>query len=337
MEKKSKDNLENSRKIRLLKLWQLLEQKTDPENPMSTKELLSELNEMGLSCDRRTLAKDIATLNEYNFEVMPTSKGHGKAYYVDDRTFQLAEVRLLMDAVRCAKFLTESKTEKLMDKIARLAGDHKSDLLVNQTLVTKTPKHSNEKIYYNIDTLARAISLNQKVKFRYFHLDDKKQKIYNSDYYIISPITLQYDDNHYYLIGESEIAEKLLHYRIDRMESVELLDEKTDFSNSKVKPEIEQYTKNIFHMYSGEITTVTLEFHEKLIGVIYDKFGEDIYIRKTGASTFSITTDIQISPTFFGWLFQFADSMKIIKPVSLINVYRERCMTAYDKHNYYQK
>lgn len=328
---------ENARKIRLLKLWKLLEQKTDPDNALSTKEILTELNNMGLLCDRRTLSKDIAILNEYGFEVMTAPKGHSKAYYVDDRAFQVSEVRLLMDAVRSARFITENKTKELTKKIAKLAGDYRADLFTTQTLLSNTPKHSNEQIYYNIDTLSEAIIKKVKVRLKYFHLDEKKQKIYhhNQNYYIISPITLQYSNDQYYLVGccdNDENPDKLIHYRLDRMEKVELLDVPIDAFANVSAEKLEKYPRQIFSMYGGEFELVTLEFRDNLIGVIYDKFGEDVNIHRIKDSICSVTVEVQISPTFFGWVFQFAEDMKIIKPVSLVNEYRARCMKVFNEH-----
>ena len=77
-------------------------------------------------------------------------------------------------------------------------------------------------------------------------------------------------------------------------------------------------------MYGGELENVTLELDDSLIGIIYDKFGEDTKIVRTGETTVAASVKVQISPTFFGWLFQFGSQMKVLSPAEVVNEYTKR-------------
>lgn len=146
---------DNYRKIKLLKLLEMLQLDTDEQHPMTTNRICARLDEMGIICDRRTLSKDIALLNEQGYEVMDTTVGHEKGYYVEDRSFSIPELKILMDAVQAASFITEKKTAELLDKIAVLSGSHRAEILKGNIVNFKTTKHSNEQIFYNVRAFRR--------------------------------------------------------------------------------------------------------------------------------------------------------------------------------------
>lgn len=151
---------DNYRKIKLLKLLDMLRQETDEQNPLSTTQICAKLGQMGIVCDRRTLPRDIAILNEQGYEIMSLMVGHDKCYYVEDRSFSVPELKILIDAVQAASFITDKKTAELVDKIASLGGTHRAEILKSNMVCFNTRKHSNEQIYYSVDTLERAIQDN---------------------------------------------------------------------------------------------------------------------------------------------------------------------------------
>ena len=86
---------DNCQKIKMLKLYELLRQETDEQHPMTTQMIIERLGKMGISCERRTLARDMATLNEYGYEVMSRWFGKEKAYYIEDRSFTVPELKIV--------------------------------------------------------------------------------------------------------------------------------------------------------------------------------------------------------------------------------------------------
>lgn len=136
---------DNCQKIKLLKLYEYLKRESDEQHPLPTAELLAWLAEQGISCDRRTLTKDIEVLNGQGYEIMSRQMGHQKAYYVDDRSFSLPELKILMDAIQAAGFITEAKTAEFAAKIAELGGRHRAELLQRNTVRFNTRKHSSKK------------------------------------------------------------------------------------------------------------------------------------------------------------------------------------------------
>ena len=194
---------ENWQKYKLLKLLELLRQETDEQHPLSTSQICSKLGEMGISCERRTLTKDIAVLNELGYEVMWNWVGKEKGYYIEDRSFSVPELKILIDAVQAASFVTEKKTAELIDKIAALGGSHKADILKSNMVCFNTRKHSNESIYYNVGFLEDAIQQQKKVIFYYYDLNENGEKVYRREHhhYVVEPIALVFNDDNYYLMN----------------------------------------------------------------------------------------------------------------------------------------
>ena len=315
---------ENWQKYKLLKLLELLRQETDEQHPIATSALCSRLGEMGISCERRTLTKDIAVLNELGYEVMWNWVGKEKAYYIEDRSFSIPELKILIDAVQASSFITEKKTSELIDKIAALGGSHKADILKSNMVCFNTRKHSNESIYYNVGFLEDAIQQQKKVIFYYFDLDENGEKVYRHEHhhYVVEPIALVFHEDNYYLMVYSTRHDSTANYRVDRMDHVEIIDEDISEKALSLRESVDCYTGQVFKMYGGQLVDVVLEFDSKLIGVVYDKFGEDTKMIRSSENKCVATVKVQISPVFWGWLFQFAGQMKVLSPDSVIAEYR---------------
>ena len=307
---------DNYRKIKLLKLLDMLRQETDEQNPLSTTQICAKLGQMGIVCDRRTLPRDIAILNEQGYEIMSLMVGHDKCYYVEDRSFSVPELKILIDAVQAASFITDKKTAELVDKIASLGGTHRAEILKSNMVCFNTRKHSNEQIYYSVDTLERAIQDNKKVIFYYFNLDENGNKAYRRDHhhYVVEPIALVFNEDNYYLISYSARHDGTANYRLDRMEEVEIIDEDICEKAIALRESVSGYTEQVFKMYGGETVEVVLEFSDNLIGAVYDKFGEETQMTRVADDKCTAAVKVQVSPVFWGWLFQFGKQMKILSP-----------------------
>lgn len=317
---------DNCQKIKLLKLYELLRQETDEQNPMTTMTIIDRLGQMGISCERRTLAKDMAILNEQGYEVMFRWIGKEKGYYVEDRSFSVPELKILIDAVQAASFITDKKTSELIDKIAELGGSHRADILKSNMVCFNTRKHSNETIFYSIGYLEEALMQQKKVIFRYFDLNEHGEKVYRRDghHYVVEPVGLVFNEDNYYLMVYSSRHDNTANYRVDRMDAVEIIDEQITDKALQLRETVDCFTEQAFKMYGGQPVDITIQFDSKLIGVVYDKFGEDTKMIRLNDTTCVATIKVQISPTFWGWIFQFGKQMQITSPNEVIEEYRNK-------------
>lgn len=316
---------DNCQKIKLLKLYELLRQETDEDHPLTTMSIVSRLEEIGISCERRTVARDMAILNEKGYEVMCRQVGKEKGYYIEDRSFSVPELKILIDAVQAAGFITDKKTAALIDKISDLGGSHRAEILKSNMVCFNTRKHTNEAILYNIGFLEEAIQEQKKVVFYYFDLNEKRERVYrrNGHHYIVEPVALVFNEDNYYLITYSASHDNTASYRVDRMEQVNVTEEFVTEKALKLRDNVNEYTEQAFKMYGGEPEDITICFTDKLIGVVYDKFGESTKITRIDKGNCVATVRVQISPTLWGWLFQFVGQMKIISPDTIIEKFKE--------------
>lgn len=318
---------ENFRKVKLLKLLELLQQGSDEQHPMTTSVILSQLEQLDIPCDRRTLAQDIATLSNLDYEIMSTTVGHEKAYYVEDRNFSIPELKILIDAVHASSFITAKKSEELIGKIAALAGSHRAEVLTRGMVAFNTRKHTNEKIFYNVDRLEAAILQEKQVTFLYFDLNETGEKVYRRDghRYTAEPVALVFNEDNYYLTCYSPRHDSTVNYRVDRMDHVQVLEESCCEKAITLRSQVATYTEQAFKMFGGETVDVVLEFDRSLMGAVYDRFGEGTKMMTTSESKCIASVKVQVSPVFWGWLFQFAGQMHLLSPSHLITEYKNRC------------
>jgi len=314
---------DNCQKIKLLKLMELLRQETDEKHPITTSEICRRLGEMGISCERRTVGKDMRVLREQGFEIMSELKGHENSYWVSDRSFELPELKILMDAVQAALFIPEDKTEQLLEKIAALGGTHQAELLQGNLVRFNTRKHSNRSVFYNVQAIEDALQEKKKLSFRYFDLNENLEKVYRMDggRYMAEPVALIYDDNNYYMTSYSAKYQHLVSYRVDRMDQVRM---EEDMLSNEAQIQIQNSPKMVnqaFRMFRGERREVTLRFRDNMIGILYDKFGEELHITRIDSKTCEAAVTVQISPPFWSWLFMLSENMRLIAPDDLIEEY----------------
>ena len=315
-----------SNKITLLKLYEILKQETDESNPMTTEEICQRMKKEGIPCDRRTLSKEIALLNDHGFEVLSERCGHTNTYYVCDRSFSIPELKILMDAVQGANFITESKAKELIHRIASLGGSHKGELLKRNQPCFNTHRHSNEQIYYIIDACESALQQKLRLSFYYFDLDENLNRVYrkNKRRYEVSPMALIFNDNNYYLMCYSDKYDGITNYRLDRMEKAEVVDQPVAEGAIIHAADIPDFTRKAFNMYGGPEVSAVLQFPKNRIGVIYDQFGEQTKMIRQDNNTYIATVQIQESPTFWGWLFTFGKDIRILSPETLIHAREEQ-------------
>ena len=313
--------------------------------------------------DIETLAAYITDNPDYDFVIRLKNTSRGNAYYTINKpdnncqTFSEKEficlitginnlrltddidvypldtvaAKILIDSINSLTFMKGNSSDKIIDTLINLSDKDDKNALITEKNNPVYSKHSGESItLYEIDKIFRAIDSQTKISFRYFDLDENLNKIYRHDgnRYHVEPLTLIPNDNHYYLICYDDTTEmKLRTFRIDRMNDIDVKGYSEPISKEAiiVKKTLPAHTNQIFRMYNGPVKLVTLEFSDKLIGNIFDKFGTDVKIVRTSDHTCRITEEIQISPPFLGWLFQFSGDMKLLGPQDVIEFYTNRC------------
>ena len=310
------------KKLKLLYLAKYLEEETDQEHPAGMPELLAYLTANGISAERKSVYDDLRLLESFGMDV-ETVKGRQFGYYLGERTFQLPEVKLLVDAVQAVPFLTQKKSMELIGKLEQLTSRPMARQLRRQVYVVNRVKTHNERLYYAVDGLSTAINEGKKVTFRYFDWTAEGGKAYRRDgaLYETNPVALCVD-RHYYLVAYDPAICDYRHYRVDRMEGLTVTDTARDPLPEGF--ELGNYVRRIFDMYNGRTETVQLRFDRSLINVVMDRFGADAHLRPDGDGV-AVTAPVEVGPTFFGWLFQLGTQAELVGPEAIRREFRDYC------------
>ncbi len=313
----------DNQKRKLLYLRQMLEQQSDESHPLGTQEIIDALAARGIRAERKSIYSDIACLQDFGMDIC-VRRGPNGGYYLASRTFELPELKLLVDAVQSSRFLSAKKSMQLIEKLETLAGVHEAGSLRRQVVVTGRVKTMNESIYYNVDRIHEAIARNCQITFRYFDWGVDRQRHYRDRTYTASPYALCWDNENYYLIAHSA-RHGITHYRVDKMDAIRRTRKKRYIDDEARALDLSQYGRNVFSMFSGDARQVKLRFDNSLSGVVLDRFGRDSMLIPDGDTHFLFTAEITVSPIFFGWLTGFGDRAKIVFPDDVAQDYVNFC------------
>ncbi|MGN0179514.1 MAG: helix-turn-helix transcriptional regulator [Monoglobaceae bacterium] len=305
-------------KLKMMYLAKILLENTDEEHTITVPEMIAELGRHGVSAERKSIYDDLEYLRLFGLDIC-SRKTRTTDYYIASREFELPELKLLVDSVQSSKFITRKKSMELISKIEKLTSRENAKKLHRQVFVTNRVKTMNEQIYYNVDRIHDAIAADKQITFRYFDIDVNKKKVYrkNGERYAESPVALTWDDENYYLITYKAKYNNYIHYRVDKMEGIEMSEEDRALSD---KPfDLSAYSKTMFQMFGGEETEVSVRFDNELVGVVYDRFGVDIPIVKKDEKHFTCRIRVAVSPHFLSWIISFGGRAQIISPQSVID------------------
>lgn len=325
--------MENGTKLRILYIYKHLVRYSDPEHPVSTPELLRYLKEEhGMEVNRTTLPNDFAMMEKagIHFEVI---KSRQNKYYYDDRLFDVAELKLLIDAVSSSRFITEKRSRELIGKLTTLTSEYNAEKLHRHITVEGRLKSENEKAIYILDGINEAIDKGCKIRFQYAEYNIRKRKVLrnNGEYYIVSPFALVWDGDYYYLIGYCDNREHVRHFRLDRIYRIPVI--LTD-EDSVPEPEgfhLADYLQKVFRMYGGDkIIDVELLCEAFIMNAIIDHFGTKARSKEVDENHFKVTVTVSPSPTFYRWVFGWNGAMKILGPENVKNEYRAMLLKAID-------
>ena len=311
-------------KLKLLYIVRLLEEASDENHPLTTQQIIEHLEAQGIHSERKSIYDDMRRLTDFGYDIIQIKSRLGGGYYLADREFELAELKLLVDAVQSSRFITTRKSRELIKKLEKKAGKYDAGKLQRQVYVVGRAKTENESIYYSIDSIHHAIQENRQISFRYMDWNMKKELVPRSNAArTVSPWALIWQVENYYLVAYDAVDDQMKHYRVDKMGDVCLLEEKRCGQEIFEKLDLTSYTSQTFGMYGGEQQTVTLQFPERLVGVVIDRFGRDTDIRPMGDGTFRTRICVAVSGQFFGWLTGIGKEAKVIGPDSVKSKYED--------------
>ena len=314
----------SNQKLKMLYLTKIFTEQTDEDHALTMAEVIAKLNGYDVTADRKTLYLDFEELRRYGLDLISEQRGHNTYYYLGAREFELPELKLLVDSVQAAKFITDKKSRELIRKLEALINAQQAQQLHRQVIITGRVKTMNESIYYNIDKLHMAINSNLQIRFQYYQWNVKKEMELRRGgaWYQVSPWCLTWDDENYYLVAYDAVEDKIKHYRVDKMLHITPTDEPRLGQAEFREFDIARYAKSLFGMYGGEESDVIIEGDSAMVGVLIDRFGKDIAIVPKDEGAFEARVTVAISPQFFGWIMALGEGIRITGPAPVVKKMR---------------
>ena len=316
-------------------LMQILLDRSDEEHPLNATALQDILRtEYGVTINRTTVYTEIAKLEDFGLDIV-LQEGRTKGYYIGSRQFELAELKLLVDAVQASKFITEKKSKELISKLETLCSKNEAKQLSNQVMIYRRTKTQNETIYYNVDMIHSAIYRDMQITYQYAEWTVRKETElrHGGAFYEVSPLNLIWDDENYYLVGFDEKAGKMRHYRVDKIRNMRILDKPRSRQALDEMIDPVDFSKKTFGMFGGVDETVRFTGMNYLAGVMLDRFGTDIWMRPLDADHFSAVVTVTVSPQFFGWMAAIGKDLEIAGPEHVRKQYEEYLKGILEKYS----
>ena len=321
----------NSDVVCFSRIKELLENELEP---LSTKDIRERLALEGISCDRRTVWKYLDIINDSFCPVFRKRSGKDNVYWIEKQApvrFKGAELQILLDCVHAASFVDAPTSERLSSKLASLGDDPEKKELLKGRVVFNPKKHTNPEVEDSTWAISEAVRKNRKIRFKYFDLDENKERVYRYDgqFRTADPAFLAENEDKYYLVCWDERKERgnRSFYRVDRMSEVSMLDDKAAPETLALRNEAPYLMSSVFRMFSGKGRRITLRFDKSVLNSIYDRFGEKINVRPCGDGKYQISAMAETSGTFYGWVFQFGNLLEIVSPRDVREEFKLRCLT----------
>ena len=313
-------------KTKLLELYDYFKTYTDEEHGVGIDDIISHLASLGISAERKSVYSDIEALISWGADIIQKREGRKSVYFLASRDFETAELKMLVDIIGASRFVTAKKSQQLIQKIGTLCSVYDAKKLSRQVKLAGRVKTANEIIYLNVDKIHTSFNEERLISFRYFSHDSQKKKVYRREgrEYVVVPLTLLWNNDNYYLVAHDLEKKAERHFRVDKMENVELLGKKNEKERALCeKFDSAKLSKRVFDMFAGVPERVELRVNSGLVSNMFDRFGEDIVLRHSEGDSFEFTVDVELSPSFYAWLSNFEGQVKIIAPRSAVDAHRE--------------
>jgi len=309
------------KKSRILYIKRFLEEQTDEEHPATVADILTYLESVGVSASRQTIARDIQLLIEAGVDVICNTGKHTE-YFIGERSFELPELKMLVDAVQASRFIPPRKAAALIKKLSSLTSRHQAVGLHRSLYTDRQSRPADYKVYITVDLLHTAVNTERKITCKYVEWGADKKRLYKHGHdYSFSPYGLVWNNDRYYVVGWSDKHDKIITLRVDRIAVPKLT---TSIAAPRPKGfSMSFYAEHVFQMYDGAVQDITLTCDNNMMKHIIDRFGEDVQTKIIDKMHFIAFVQVPTSPTFFAWAFTFKGAIKITSPENVVVAYRE--------------
>lgn len=319
------------KKTSVLALLKILEEHSDENHILTQPELLSLLETIyNVSIDRRTLYKNIEMLQDFGYDISSYTD-NGKGYYLRERDFEPSQINLLCNAIHSSNFIPNNSSKELIDKLLATQSKYFKNNYKETVFMENKDKKENKEFFLNIELISEAIKSHKVITFNYTKYNLKKELVNKRDEsYIISPYYIIYKLEKTYLVGKSENHDGFIHFRVDKMKSIKLLDDHKYIKINKNDDPYE-YAKTKIYMYTdGDYRTV-IRCDNSILDDVIDIFGKNIRLEKHDDNSF----DAYVKSSKQGMVYlalQYINYMEVLEPQEIRDEVKSAIKTASKKY-----
>lgn len=305
------------KKLALIRIWQILEEHSDQDHPLTQEDIAAKLeSEYGIVIERKAIGRNISLLKEAGIDI-----GSGRTgSYLECRTFEDAELHMLIDGVLSSKYITAKHSADMIERLCGLSNKYFRANVGHIHSVNDWYKTSNQALFYNIELIDTAIEEGKQVHYDYNKYGIDK-KLHKSSHQYVSPYLMILHNQRYYLMAYSEYWGNMVFHRLDRITDMAVSDKKAtpirDVPGYEGGIDYRELSSAMPYMYTDRPERIDFIADAGTIDQVIDWFGSDVRIMKTEEKN-KVRVSVKASPNaMVHWAMQYIDHVEIVSPASL--------------------
>ncbi len=306
----------NKKMLNML-ILEVLQVYSDEEHHLTQQEIIRLLKQnYDMDCDRRSVKNNVLYLKELGYDISMED-----GYYLAQRQFEDAELRLLIDSVLCSKNMTTKQAQALIAKLQACGNKYFKPKVTHVHTLPDLHHSDNKQLMYVVDALNEAIDQKKKVAFMYNSYGvDKKLHQKRSYKDIVNPYQMVTANGFYYLIGNVDKYDNIAHFRLDKITDIEILNDKVkstkDVKGMEKGLNLPKHMAEHIYMFSGGSMAVKMKTPLYMMNEIIDWFGKDFRVIEQDEEEATIRVVCNEKAMFY-WALQYGTCVEILEPVEL--------------------
>lgn len=327
------------KKAIMICILRILEEYSDAEHTLSQEEIKALLeSEYSLKVDRKAVKRNLSDLIDLGYNISFAQDKKRKIlnkqtgeyedsdicsdYYIE-REFDDSELLLLLDSVIFSPHIPGLHRKELIEKIEKLSSKYFKNSTKSVEVVNSVTSQ-NWDWFYTLDVVNKAIINMRRIRFTYseYGIDKQLQPI---EEITVCPYRIIAHNNHYYLLSNELPFDNIVHYRIDRITDVVMLDDPIS-SPLMQSFDVNEYINAHPFMFSGKRESIRIIVDRSVLGDVYDWFGKDVRIIALEDDRLDITLTAAVTDLYY-WALRYGDAVEVISPKELRYRIRETVET----------
>lgn len=322
------------KKLLILRILKILTDYSDADHKLTQQDIIERLyKDYAIECERKAVGRNIAYLKEAGYVI----EGDKNGVYLDERLFEISELRMLIDSVLSSRYIDKKHSEDLIKKLLDLGGKYFKDSTHHLYFNKSWTKSDNTTVFLNIEILNEAIDKGLQVSFVYNRYNEKKALVPTSETpFLVNPYQLLLHNQRYYLVCNPDGRDDIWYLRLDRMTEPTLT--QTDSKPLKAVTgcenglKLSQIDERLPYMFGGKMEKITLSCDKSIINDLIDWFGKDVII-KDGQDG-KITVELQSNAEgMLYWALQYGNYVEILSPNRLRENVKQSIIKMYNTYN----